>query len=96
MGNMFGIAKNLKSLNLSSFDTSNVTNMSAMFSNCSSLKTILVSDKFEVQQVVYSNSMFNNLPLLVGGNGTTYDPNHTNKEYARIDTPGAFGYFTRK
>ena len=93
---MFSGLSKIKSLDLSSFDTSNVTNMSAMFSNCSSLKTILVSDKFKVKQVVYSNSMFNNLPLLVGGNGTTYDPNHTNKDYARIDTPGAFGYFTRK
>ena len=70
--------------------------MSSMFSNCSSLKTILVSDKFKVKQVVSSYSMFYNSPLLVGGNGTTYDTNHTDKEYARIDTPGAFGYFTRK
>ena len=93
---MFSGLSKIKSLDLSSFDTSNVTNMSAMFSNCSSLKTILVSDKFKVKQVVSSNSMFYNSPLLVGGNGTTYNTNHTDKEYARIDTPGAFGYFTRK
>ena len=96
MSVMFSGLSKIKSLDLSSFDTSNVTNMSSMFSNCSSLKTILVSDKFKVKQVVSSYSMFYNSPLLVGGNGTTYDTNHTDKEYARIDTPGAFGYFTRK
>ena len=32
----------------------------------------------------------------VGGYGTVYDFNHTDKEYARIDAPGSTGYFTRK
>ena len=96
MSVMFSGLSKIKSLDLSSFDTSNVTDMSSMFSNCSSLKTILVSDKFKVKQVVSSHSMFYNSPLLVGGNGTTYNANHTDKEYARIDTPGALGYFTRK
>lgn len=29
-----------------------------------------------------------------GGNGTTYDANHVNSEYARIDTEETPGYFT--
>ena len=48
---------------------------------------MIINDKF---------GMFNNLPLLVGGNGTTYDPNHTNKDYAKIDTVISKGYFTKK
>lgn len=40
--------------------------------------------------------MFNNCTNLVGGNGTKYDDNHTDAEYARFDAPGAPGYFTAK
>ena len=96
MINMFYEAKNVKSLDLSSFNTENVTDMWGMFYNCTSLKTILVSNKFKVEQVSSSNLMFSNAISLVGGNGTTYDSNHTDKEYARIDTSSSKGYFTGK
>ncbi|MBO7441411.1 MAG: BspA family leucine-rich repeat surface protein [Bacteroidales bacterium] len=33
---------------------------------------------------------------LYGGNGTAYDENHTNAEYARIDIDGTSGYFTKE
>ena len=38
MERMFGGCSSLKSLDLSSFDTTNVNNMDDMFWNCSSLK----------------------------------------------------------
>ena len=47
MGSMFNGCTNLTSLDLSSFNTSNVTDMSYMFSDCSKLATIKVGDKFK-------------------------------------------------
>lgn len=43
-----------------------------------------------------SDNMFYNCTSLTGGNGTTFDANHTDAEYARIDKPGQPGYFTQK
>ena len=40
MASMFGTCSALTSLDVSKWDTSNVTNMSNMFSGCSALKTI--------------------------------------------------------
>ena len=40
---MFNNCSSLKELNLSSFDTNQVTNMSHMFRNCSSLKELNLS-----------------------------------------------------
>ena len=41
---MFYICSSLKELNVSSFNTNNVTNMSQMFSGCSSLKELSLSN----------------------------------------------------
>lgn len=40
--------------------------------------------------------MFGRCSKLIGGNGTTYNSSHKNKEYARIDTEETPGYFTSK
>jgi surface protein len=48
---------NVTSIDLSALDTSNVTNMSAMFSYCSSLTSLDVS-KFDTSQVTDMSSMF--------------------------------------
>ncbi|MBR6852492.1 MAG: BspA family leucine-rich repeat surface protein [Prevotella sp.] len=81
-------------LDLSSFDTSNVTDMAYMFANCSSLTTIYVSDKWVTTNVTEGDYMFGDCTALVGGNGTTFDENHTDPSYARIDKQGQPGYFT--
>ena len=84
-------------LDLSSFDTSNVTDMSGMFGWNENLKTIYISIKFNIDKVTSSNNMFYRNTNLVGGAGTTYDANHTDKEYARIDGgTSSPGYFTAK
>ena len=93
---MFFGCKELKQLNMTSFDTANVTNMRYMFLGCSKLKDIFVSDKFVTVSVTDSTEMFNYCNALVGGNGTKFDSSHIDKEYARIDTPSAPGYFTDK
>ena len=81
-------------LDISNFDTSNVRNMDFMFAN-RNIKTIYVSNKFNTKNVTINTKMFNNSINLVGGAGTTYDSNHIDKEYARIDGGEANpGYFT--
>ena len=94
MGLMFYGASSLKSIDLSNFDTSKVIDMTSMFNGASNLETIKVNDKFVTGQVTNSDSMFSGATSLVGGNGTVYDANHIDKEYARIDAPGTPGYFT--
>ena len=82
-------------LDLSSFDTSKVTNMGAMFYYSTKLKTIYISDKFNTDKVTSSNNMFYNCPNLVGGSGTTYSSSRVDKTYARIDGGTSRpGYFT--
>ena len=39
-------------------------------------------------------NMFSLCNSLVGGNGTLFDGDHVDKEYARIDKEGTPGYFT--
>ena len=99
MFSMFSGCGGLTALDLSNFDTAKVTDMDKMFYGCSNLKTIYTSDKFltiSIPETKDHNSynMFNNCTSLVGGNGTKFDSNHTDKAYARIDTPSAPGYFT--
>ena len=93
---MFGNCSSLSKLNLSSFDTNSVVSMSNMFRNCSNLKQIYVSTSFKTQNVQVSDHMFSGCTSLVGGNGTTFDSSHVDKEYARIDAEGTPGYFTIK
>ena len=95
--NMSGIFYGSKAttLDLSSFDTSNVTNMYQMFYNSKNLKTIYVSDKFNIDAVTKSNNMFYNCSSLVGGAGTAYDSTKIDKTYAHIDGGTSNpGYFT--
>ena len=87
----------IPSLDLSNFNTANVANMSDMFYNCSILKTIYVDENnWSTASVINSSRMFSACTALVGGNGTAYDANHTDAEYARIDKEGQPGYFTQK
>ena len=94
MNEMFTCCDNLTQLDLSNFDTSKVTDMDYMFAECTNLTTIYTSNKFVVNQVKNQAHMFNNSIKLQGGNGTTYDNLHIDKQYAKIDTPKTPGYFT--
>lgn len=51
---MFMFCSNLTSLDLSSFDTSNVTDMDAILGECSKLTTLKVGDRFEWKCDPYS------------------------------------------
>ena len=82
-------------LDLSSFDTSKVTSMNQMFYNSTKIKTIYVSDKFNIDAVTSSTNMFYKCTSLVGGSGTVYDSSKIDKTYAKIDGGTSNpGYFT--
>ena len=71
--------------------------MANMFSYCSNLSTIYVSDLFDTSSVTSSGNMFSNSTKLVGGAGTKYNSSYIDKTYARIDNPpDSPGYFTYK
>ena len=96
MSNMFNSCSSLTSLNISGWNTAQVTYMDNMFNNCSSLTSLDACTKWSTESVTISNDMFLGCLELVGGKGTTYDKNHTDKEYARIDGgPSDPGYFTQ-
>ena len=95
MANMFSGCSGLKTLDLSNLNTEKVTNMQAMFQDDTRLVTIYVSDKFDVTNVESSGYMFYNCGSLVGGAGTRFSSNYTNKAYAHIDGGTSNpGYFT--
>ena len=96
MNSMFNNSQ-ATTLNLSNFDTSCVKDMTYMFSDSSKLKTIYVSDKFVVNGLIDSDSMFLGCTSLVGGAGTIYNEEYVDKTYAYIDGGEADpGYFTAK
>ena len=84
MNAMFAYSS-LSELDLSSFDTHNVINMNQMFDGCSSLGTITVGKDWNTDNLLSSTNMFKDCYTLVGGNGTTYDSDHTDATYARFD-----------
>jgi surface protein len=97
MQQMFYGCTSLTTLDLTSFNTENVTLTPWMFKGCDHLKTVYVSDGFKVENVGQHTGMFEDCTSIVGGNGTTYDASHINKEYAIIDgLNGNPGYFTAK
>ena len=103
---MFINQRELRTLDLSSFDTRKVKDMTGIFA-ANNLTTIYASSLFDVSGVTSSANMFSksaygmsgsNSYVLTGGAGTTYSSSHTDKEYARIDDPenDKPGYFTLK
>ncbi len=72
----------LTSLDLSHFNTANLSFTQNMFYNCSKLKTIYVSNDWTVENVPYDEYMFYGCTNLVGGQGTTFNYSETGKKYA--------------
>ncbi len=102
MRNMFNACESLTSLDLSSFNTDKVTDMGYMFAYCNQLATIYASERWSTSNLDRSNEvndkmMFYRCSSIIGGEGTTYDPDHIDGDYARIDEgPSNPGYFTYK
>ena len=70
--------------------------MGSMFQGCSALTTIYVSVLWNTTKVGTSGDMFTGCSNIKGGNGTTYNAEFTDKDYARIDAAGTPGYLTGK
>ena len=75
MSSMFGYTL-VETLDLSSFDTSNVTNMSYMFFK--SAATTLDLSSFDTSNVIYMDAMFGNSKATTGYARTQNDANKFN------------------
>lgn len=60
MNYMFSSCYNLTSIDISNFDTSNVTTMRYMFSGCYKLETIVLGDNFHIDKITDAYRMFGN------------------------------------
>ena len=95
--NVFGQCLYLRVLDLSSWDTHNVTDVAGMFNGCQDLTTIYVSNRWNATNASGPINMFSVCYSLVGGNGTLFDEEtDADSIYACIDTPQTPGYFTYK
>ncbi len=93
----FGANNELEELDLSSFNTSNVTEMNLLFAMGemdnnntltpvnNALTTIKVGSNWSTNSVTSDTNMFYNCTHLVGGSGTVFDSNYINKTYAHVD-----------
>ena len=85
----------LKTIDLSSIDMSNVTDMTKMFSGCNNLSTILVSLDWKPNRTILGDNMFYGCTEIIGDKGTTYNSSKTDITYAYIDGGTEQpGYFT--
>ena len=90
MNGMFSGCSNLTELDLTHFNTANVTNMYDMFFGCKSLTTIYVSDEFVITNItIKTYSLFFDCIKLKGAIG--YNKSKTNYRFANYTT----GYFTK-
>ena len=69
---MFADCNSLISLDLSNFNTQNITDMSSMFSNCKSLKSLDLSN-FNTQNVIDMSCMFSSCNSLTSLNLSNFD-----------------------
>lgn len=94
---LFKNCNRLEILDLSYFDSSQVTDMSSMFSGDGSLETVYVSDAFVTDNVITSDNMFASCTKIKGENGYSYNnSNPKDKTLAVINTASQNGYFWRK
>ena len=86
---MFNYCLSLKTLNLTSFDTRNVTDMHYMFEHCDSITSIYISDKWKTNRVTYSYKMFEDCHFLLN-----FSQEKTDVNMAKPTEQG--GYLTLK
>ena len=94
---MFARMKAITYLDLTTFDTSNVTEMGQMFTNDTVLKRIYVSNNWDVSSKVATEDgggVFTNCTNLVGNNGTVLDTTKLTYAMAVVDTASTPGYLS--
>lgn len=87
---MFKGCSSLQMLDLSSFNTGMAKSATDMFDGCSALKTIYVSDHFEIPYGVTSSNMFRDCHSLKGA--ISFEPTKKDETYANYKS----GYLTKK
>ncbi len=95
MEDMFENCKSLISVDLTSFDFTNLENVGYMFWGCYELKTIYCNEDWCANdKITESDYMFFYCNSLTGGNGTLFSETKINKVYAcpdgGTDSPGYF------
>ena len=78
---MFSGMSNLTTLNISNFDTSQVTNMSSMFSGMSNLTALDLSN-FDTSQAMYMGSMFQGMSNITTLDLSNFDTSKVTSIYA--------------
>ena len=63
MSNMFGWRTSLKELNLTNFNTNNVTNMNFMLDKCSSLETLNLTNQ-KINLTISNKKSFSKLKII--------------------------------
>lgn len=92
MRGMFYDDQELKTLDLSGWDTKNVVDMEIMFDTCSKLTNIYVGQNWNTDKVTSSANMFFDCTSLIGQSGATYDSKKTDVSMANYQS----GYLTYK
>ena len=99
MVRMFKDCTSLTIIDLSAFDPTHFYSGGGndIFSGCTSLQTIYVSNRWDISNQPSNMPVFGNNISLVGGNGTRWESsNPIDKTMAVIDTPSTPGYLTLK
>ncbi len=98
IGGTFSQMPNITELDLTGWDTRNVTNINLLFQKSEPLQKIYVGTNFDtsLNSGTTGGKLFEGCTSLVGGAGTTYDDSNIGISYARVDDPdnGNPGYFT--
>ena len=89
---MFSRCSSLTELNLLDFVFRNVTDISGMFRGCFNLERIYCKE--DLSGVETGDNIFDGCGNLKGGNGTSFNENNIDKNYARPDVVGQPGYFS--
>ena len=96
MSGMFQRCTALSEVDLSGFSAESLESTASMFDSCPNLQKIYASDQFDATAIQSGEAMFRGCRSLIGGNGTRFDPEHTDKAYARLDADDTPGYFSMR
>ncbi len=96
MDGMFFCGYKMTTIDISGFELKKTENISFMFYGCDKLTAVYVSDKWDASKVTDQYHVFVDCDKLKGGKGTKFSDDYVDGDYARIDSKGAPGYFTKK
>ena len=85
MTGMFARCSSLTDLDLRTFNTASVNAMYDMFNGCTNLTSIYVGLGWTADAAAQSTDVFKDCNNLKGSQGTAYDGNHLDGDYAHVD-----------